>query len=83
MLEKYKTPLIIFTLCLLFYGVVFYIVYSENKKCDELVILNGGIQIEAKDVISDENGITTIELCTGEWLRTPSINIKMVKPIEK
>ncbi len=56
---------------------------QNDKLCDELVILNDGSQIEAKQVLSYENGMSTIKMCNGQWMDTPTVNIKMVKPIEK
>ncbi len=56
---------------------------QNNKVCDELVILNDGSQIEATQVLSYESGMSTIKMCNGQWMDTPTINIKMVKPIEK
>jgi hypothetical protein len=63
----------------------FFVYYSiqNDKVCDELVILNDGSQIEATQVLSYESGMSTIKMCNGQWMDTPTVNIKMVKPIEK
>jgi hypothetical protein len=60
-----------------------YISIQNDKVCDELVILNDGLQIEATQVLSYESGMSTIKMCNGQWMDTPTVNIKMVKPIEK
>ena len=60
-----------------------YISIQNDKVCDELVILNDGSQIEATQVISYESGMSTIKMCNGQWMDIPTVNIKMVKPIEK
>ena len=60
-----------------------YISFQNDKVCDELVILNDGSQIEATQVLSHESGMSTIKMCNGQWIDTPTVNIKMVKPIEK
>jgi hypothetical protein len=55
----------------------------NDKTCDELVIMNDGSQIEATEVTSYENGMSTIEMCDDTQMRTPTINIKFIKHIEK
>jgi hypothetical protein len=60
-----------------------YFSFKKSEVCDELVILNDGSQIEAKQVLSYESGMSTIKMCNGQWMDTPTVNIKMVKPIEK
>jgi hypothetical protein len=65
------------------YGLLTYVIGEENKVCDKLVIMNDGTQIEATQVSSYNNGMSTIKMCGGEWLDTPTLNIKMVKHIEK
>jgi hypothetical protein len=59
------------------------VIYSEGKTCDELVIMNDGSQIEATEVFSYRNGMTTIKMCDDTQMRTPTINIKFIKYIEK
>jgi hypothetical protein len=54
---------------------------QDNNVCDELVIMNDGSQIEATEVVSYRSGMSTIKMCGGTWLDTPTVNIKMVKPI--
>jgi hypothetical protein len=63
-------------------GIVYYSI-QKGKVCDELVILNDGSQFEATDVLSYRSGMSTIKMCNGQWMDTPTVNIKMVKPIEK
>jgi hypothetical protein len=65
------------------FGFFVYHLIQNDKVCDELVILNDGSQIEAKQVLSYESGMSTIKMCNGQWMDTPTVNIKMVKPIEK
>ena len=66
----------------LFIGLIYYSIKKDNT-CDELVILNDGSQIEATQVLSYESGMSTIKMCNGQWMDTPTVNIKMVKPIDK
>lgn len=73
----------IIVLSTLLYGGIIYFSIQESKVCDELVILNDGSQIEATQVLSYESGMSTIKMCNGQWMDTPTVNIKMVKPIEK
>jgi len=54
---------------------------QDNNVCDELVIMNDGSQIEATEVVSYRSGMSTIKMCGGTWMDTPTVNIKMVKPI--
>ena len=63
-------------------GILYYSIQND-KVCDELVILNDGSEIEATEVLSYESGMSTIKMCNGQWMDTPTVNIKMVKPIEK
>jgi hypothetical protein len=63
-------------------GIVYYS-HQNDKVCDELVILNDVSQIEATQVLSYQSGMSTIKMCNGQWMDTPTINIKMVKPIDK
>jgi len=63
-------------------GIIYYSIKKDNA-CDELVILNDGSQFEATQVLSYESGMSTIKMCNGQWMDTPTVNIKMVKPIEK
>jgi len=64
-------------------GGLIYHSIQKGKVCDELVILNDGSQFEATDVLSYRSGMSTIKMCNGQWMDTPTVNIKMVKPIEK
>jgi len=34
-------------------------------------------------VASYNNGMSSIQMCGGEWIDIPTLNIKMVKHIEK
>jgi hypothetical protein len=65
------------------FGFFVYHLIQNDKVCDELVILNDGSQIEATQVISYESGMSSIKMCNGQWMDIPTVNIKMVKPIEK
>ena len=60
-----------------------YTAIQKDKVCDELVILNDGSQIEATQVLSYESGMSTIKMCNGQWMDTPTVNIKTVKPLNK
>jgi hypothetical protein len=64
-------------------GLLTYIIDEEDKVCNELVIMNDGTQIEAIQVASYNNGMSSIQMCGGEWIDIPTLNIKMVKHIEK
>lgn len=83
MLRNFNTVMFIIVLSTLVYGGIIYFSIQESKVCDELVILNDGSQIEATQVLSYESGMSTIKMCNGQWMDTPTVNIKMVKPIEK
>jgi hypothetical protein len=80
--ENIGIVLMIILTFLLSGGIVYYS-FKKDKVCDELVILNDGSQIEATQVLSYESGMSTIKMCNGQWMDTPTVNIKMVKPIEK
>jgi hypothetical protein len=83
MVRKFIIIVIFVISIVLVYGLLTYTIGEEDKVCDELVIMNDGTQIEATHVASYNNGMSTIEMCGGEWLDTPTINIKMVKYIGK
>jgi hypothetical protein len=68
---------------ILVYSVGKYFEFENDKVCDELVIMNDGSQIDGTKIYSEENKMTTIRQCNGEEIRIPTINIKMVKHIEK
>jgi hypothetical protein len=67
----------------LVYCVGKYLEFEDGKVCDELIIMNDGSQIDGTKIYSEENKMTTIRQCNGEEIRIPTINIKMVKHIEK
>lgn len=75
--------ILVIVLAVLISSVVLYYGIQNDKVCDELVILNDGSQIEATEVLSYESGMSTIKMCNGQWMETPTVNIKMIKPIEK
>jgi hypothetical protein len=83
MIRKNIGIILMVTLSFILSGGLVYYSFQNNKVCDELVILNDGSQIEATQVISYESGMSTIKMCNGQWMDTPTVNIKMVKPIEK
>lgn len=83
MVRKFIIIVIFVISIVLVYGLLTYTIGEEDKVCDELVIMNDGTQIEATHVASYNNGMSTIKMCGGEWLDTPTLNIKMVKYIEK
>jgi hypothetical protein len=83
MLRKYTLLIFIIVLSGIIYGGIIYLSFRKDSVCDELVILNDGSQIEATNVSSHESGMSTIKMCDGQWMDTPTVNIKMVKPIEK
>ncbi len=73
---------IVFIISFIIIGGVFCLPFMiNNKTCDELVIMNDGSQIEATDVTSYENGMSTIKMCDDTQMRTPTINIKFIKHI--
>jgi hypothetical protein len=80
--ENIGIVLMIILTFLLSGGIIYYSI-KKDKVCDELVILNDGSQFEATQVLSYESGMSTIKMCNGQWMDTPTVNIKMVKPIEK
>jgi len=67
----------------LVFGGIIYFATKKNDVCDKLVRFNDGTQVEAKDVRSHDNGMTTITTCTDDVLRTPTLNIKMVEELKK
>ena len=67
----------------LLFGGIIYFALKKNNVCDKLVRFNDGTQVEAKDVRSHDNGMTTITTCTDDILRTPTLNIKMVEELKK
>ena len=67
----------------LFYGGIIYLRFNKNNTCDKLVRFNDGTHVEAKDVRSYDNGMTTIKTCTDDVLRTPTLNIKIVEELKK
>jgi hypothetical protein len=83
MIRKFSIITTLVISIVLVYGLLTYTIGEEDKVCDELVIMNDGTQIEATQVASYNNGMSTIKMCGGEWLDTPTLNIKMVKHIEK
>jgi hypothetical protein len=83
MIRNFSFIILVIIITGLLYGGVVYYSFKSDKVCDELVILNDGSQIEATEVLSYESGMSTIKMCNGQWMDTPTINIKMVKPIEK
>ena len=83
MIRNFSFVIFVVVLTGLLYGVIIYLSYSENKVCDELVIINDGTQIEATQVSSYQNGMSDIRQCDGNKIRIPTISIKMIKQIEK
>lgn len=82
-LRNFSAILFVAVLSGLVYGGIIWFAYEESKDCDELVILNDGSQIEATNVLSYRSGMSTIKMCNGQWMDTPTVNIKMVKPLNK
>jgi hypothetical protein len=83
MIRKSVLIILMMILTSVTFGYFVYLSFKNGKTCDELVTLNDGSQIEATDVLSHESGMSTIKMCNGQWMDTPTVNIKMVKPIEK
>jgi hypothetical protein len=83
MIRNFSFIILFIILTSLLFSWFVYISIQNDKVCDELVILNDGSQIEATQVLSYESGMSTIKMCNGQWMDTPTANIKMVKPIEK
>jgi hypothetical protein len=83
MIRKFSTIILVVITTLLVYGGMMYLSYEDNKVCDELVIMNDGSQIEATSISSYENGMSCIKQCNGEEVRIPTLNIKIIKPIQK
>jgi hypothetical protein len=82
MIRKFGFYVLLIIVCIIFYGWIGYEGYKQSKICDELVILNDGTKMEATETTS-KNGMTTIKLCDDQWVDIPTINIKMIKLIEK
>ena len=83
MIRNFGTIFFVIILSGLIYGGILYLTFKKNDVCDKLVRFNDGTQIEAKDVRSHDNGMTTITNCTDDVLRTPTLNIKMVEELKK
>ena len=83
MIRKSVLIILMMILTSVTFGYFVYLSSQNNKVCDELVIMNDGSQIEATEVTSYENGMSTIEMCDDTQMRTPTINIKFIKHIEK
>lgn len=82
MIRNFSTVLMIIGTTLVICGIIFYLRVEDNKICDELVIMNDGSQIEATEVNTYENGMSGIRQCNGEYVRIPTVNIKMIKEIK-
>jgi hypothetical protein len=83
MIRNFGTVFFVVILSGLIYGGILYLAFKKGDVCDKLVRFNDGTQIEAKDVRSHDNGMTTIITCTDESLRTPTLNIKVVEELKK
>ena len=83
MIRDFWQIVLIISVTGLVFGGIIYLGSKENKVCDTLVRLNDGTQYEANQVQSYSSGMTSIRLCTGEVLRTPTVNIKMVEELKK
>jgi hypothetical protein len=83
MIRNFKTVFFVIILSTLVYTGIIYLAFNKNNTCDKLVRFNDGTQVEAKDVRSSDNGMTTIKICTDDVLRTPTLNIKMVEELKK
>ena len=64
------------------FAIIYYAIYQNNKKCDELVTLTDGTTIEATRVNSYECGMTHIHACDGSSIEVPTIRIKMVERLD-
>ena len=83
MIRDFKFLIFVILLGGTFSFLMMYLSFKNGKTCDELVIMNDGSQIEATEVTSYENGMSTIKMCDDTQMRTPTINIKFIKHIEK
>lgn len=83
MIRNFGTLFFVIILSGLIYGGILYLSFKKGDVCDKLVRFNDGTQVEAKDVRSYHNGMTTITNCTDDVLRTPTLNIKMVEELKK
>ncbi len=83
MIRNFSFLILVVILTILISALVVIYSIKKDKVCDELVIMNDGSQIEATEVTSYENGMSTIKMCGGEWMDTPTLNIKMIKPNNK
>lgn len=83
MIRNYKNFLFVVGLTSLTYFGILYLGFRKNDVCDILVRFKDGTQVEAKDVRSYDNGMTTIITCTDKTLRLPTLNIKMVEELKK
>jgi hypothetical protein len=81
MIRKFSFLIFVIILAGLLSILIMYFQIQDSNVCDELVIMNDGSQIEATEVVSYISGMSTIKMCGGTWMDTPTVNIKMVKPI--
>jgi hypothetical protein len=81
MIRKFSFLIFVIILAGLLSILIMYFQIQDSNVCDELVIMNDGSQIEATEVVSYRSGMSTIKMCGGTWMDTPTVNIKMVKPI--
>jgi hypothetical protein len=81
MIRKFSFLIFVIILAGLLSILIMYFQIQDSNVCDELVIMNDGSQIEATEVVSYRSGMSTIKMCGGAWMDTPTVNIKMVKPI--
>jgi hypothetical protein len=82
-MKDHQNFIFLFIVSFIIYGTIIYLSIEDEKVCDELVTFQDGTQIEATTVKSYNNGMTNIKLCTGEILRTPSLNIKTIEELKK
>jgi hypothetical protein len=61
------------------FAIIYYAIYQNNKKCDELVTLTDGTTIEATRVNSYSSFMTDIRCCDGSYIEVPTTRIKMVE----
>ena len=64
------------------FAIIYYAIYQDNKKCDELVTLTDGTIIKARQVNSYSSGMSDIRRCDGSRIVVPTTRIKMVERLD-
>lgn len=73
--ENFRNAILIVLGISLMYAPIIYFSKQEKMQCDEAVFLEGELSIDAREVDSYDNGMSTIHLCDGRVLQVPTKRI--------